>query len=47
MNIDELTLGQIKQLKSLFEYSTKTYSLMEFSLSNLIKRVIQIDPTLN
>ena len=32
---------------SWFEYSTKTYSLMEFSLSNLIKRVIQIDPTLN
>jgi hypothetical protein len=32
---------------SWYEYSTKTYSLIEFSLSKLIKRIISIDPTLN
>jgi hypothetical protein len=32
---------------SWFEYSTKTFTLINFTLSELIKRVVQIDPTLN
>jgi len=30
-----------------FEYSSGTFTLIEFTLSELIKRVVQIDPTLN
>ena len=32
---------------SWYEYSTKTYSLIEFSLSKLVKRIVAINPTLN
>ena len=32
---------------SWFEYNSGTFTLIEFTLSNLVKRVIQIDPTLN
>jgi hypothetical protein len=32
---------------SWFEYTVGPITLVEFSLSNLVKRIISIDPTLN
>jgi hypothetical protein len=32
---------------SWFEYSTGAFTLIDFSLSNLIKRIVAINPTLN
>jgi hypothetical protein len=30
-----------------FEYNTRTITLISFSLSDLVRRVVQINPTLN
>jgi len=30
-----------------FEYNTRTITLISFSLSDLIKRIVQLNPTLN
>jgi hypothetical protein len=32
---------------SWFEYNTESFTLIDFSLSNLVKRIVTINPTLN